>query len=180
MVMMMMMMMMMMIMLAIEIWHTKVRHSRVQNVRLIIGQCYVSPYNDVIMSTMASQITSFTIVYSSVYSGTDQRKHQSSASLAFVWGIHRWQVNSPHEWPVTRTMLPFDDVIMYVKILNVMPPLQSSLPVLVVVILRVNLMVLKVSRHGHRHGQLKVFDLDISIMYICYLINLKFSPRLIP
>ena len=43
-------------------------------------------YNDVIMGTMASQITS---VYSTVYSGADQRKHQSSTSLAFVWGIHR-------------------------------------------------------------------------------------------
>ena len=41
------------------------------------------------MTTIASQITSFTIVYSTVYSDTDQRKHQSSASLAFVWGIHR-------------------------------------------------------------------------------------------
>ena len=41
-----------------------------------------------------------------------QRKHQSSASLAFVWGIHRWPVNSPHEWPVTRKMFPFDDVIL--------------------------------------------------------------------
>ena len=46
-------------------------------------------YDDVIMSTMASQITSLTVVYSPVYSDTDQRKHQSSASLAFVWGIHR-------------------------------------------------------------------------------------------
>ena len=44
---------------------------------------------DVIMSTIASQITSLPIVYSTVYSGTDQRKHQSSASLAFVWGNHR-------------------------------------------------------------------------------------------
>ena len=41
-------------------------------------------YNDVKMSAMASQITSLTIVYSSVYSGADQRKHQSSASQAFV------------------------------------------------------------------------------------------------
>ena len=40
------------------------------------------------------------------------RKHQSSASLAFVWGIHRGPVNSPHKWPVTRKMFPFDDVIM--------------------------------------------------------------------
>ena len=46
-------------------------------------------YNDVMMGAMASQITSITIVYLSVYSGADQRKHQSSASLAFVWGIHR-------------------------------------------------------------------------------------------
>ena len=61
---------------------------------------------------MASQITSLTIVYSTVYSGADQRKHQSSASLGFVTGINRWPVNSPHKWPVTRKMFPFDDVIM--------------------------------------------------------------------
>ena len=70
-------------------------------------------YNDVIMGAMASHITSLTIVYSPVYSGADQRKHQSSASLPFVWGIHRWPVNSPHKGPVTRKMLPFDDVIMF-------------------------------------------------------------------
>ena len=70
-------------------------------------------YDDVIMSTIASQITSLTVVYSTVYSGADQSKHQSSASLAFVWGIHRGPVNSPHKWPVTRKMFPFDDVIMY-------------------------------------------------------------------
>ena len=68
-------------------------------------------YNDVIMGTMASQITSLTLVYSTVYSDADQRKHQSSASLAFVWGIHRGPINSPHKWPVTRKMFPFDDVI---------------------------------------------------------------------
>ena len=50
--------------------------------------------------------------YSTVYSGVDQRKHQSSASLAFVQGIHRGPANSPHKWPVTRKMFPFDDVIM--------------------------------------------------------------------
>ena len=69
-------------------------------------------YNDVIMGATASQITSLTIVYSIVYSDSDQRKHQSSTSLAFVWGIHRGSVNSPHKWPVTRKMFPFDDVIM--------------------------------------------------------------------
>ena len=68
--------------------------------------------SDVIMSPMPSQITSLTIVYSIVYSGTDQIKYQSSALLAFVRGIHRRPVNSPHKWPVTREMFPFDDVIM--------------------------------------------------------------------
>ena len=60
-------------------------------------------YDDVIMGTIASQITSLTSVYSTVYSDADQSKHQSSASLAFVWGIHRGPVNSPHKWPVTVT-----------------------------------------------------------------------------
>ena len=69
-------------------------------------------YDDVIMIMLASQITSLTVVYSIVCSGVNQRKHQSSASLAFVWEIHRGPVNSPHKWPVTRKMFPFDDVIM--------------------------------------------------------------------
>ena len=64
------------------------------------------------MDAMASQITSLTIVYSTVYSGADKRIHQSSASLAFVRGIHRGPANSPHKWPVTRKMFPFHDVIM--------------------------------------------------------------------
>ena len=63
------------------------------------------------MSVMASQITGVSIVDSTICSGEDQRK-QSSASLAFVRGIHPWPVNSPHKGPVTRKMLPFDDVIM--------------------------------------------------------------------
>ena len=70
------------------------------------------------MGTMASQITSLTIVYSTAYSGADQRKHQSSASLAFVRGIHQGPVNSPHKWPVKRKMFPFDDVIMMIVVLN--------------------------------------------------------------
>ena len=64
------------------------------------------------MGAIVSQITSITIVYSTVYSDADQRKDQSSESLAFVRGIHRGPVNSPHNWPVTRKMFPFDDVIM--------------------------------------------------------------------
>ena len=64
------------------------------------------------MGAMASQITSLTIVYSVVYSGADQGKHQSCASLAFVRGIHRRSVNSLHKRPVTWKMLPSGDVIM--------------------------------------------------------------------
>ena len=73
--------------------------------------CHLAHYNDVIMGAIASQITSLASVYSAVWLGKDQRKHQSSASLAFVRGIHRRPVNSPHIGPVTRKMFPFDDVI---------------------------------------------------------------------
>ena len=66
------------------------------------------------MSAMASQITTITSVYSNVYSDADQSKHQSSASLASVRGIHRLTVNSPHKGPVTRKMFPFDNVIMMI------------------------------------------------------------------
>ena len=69
-------------------------------------------YDDVIMTTTVSLITSLMFVYWAVNSDTDQRKHQSYASLAFVRGIHRGPVNSPHKWPVTRKIFPFDDVIM--------------------------------------------------------------------
>ena len=69
-------------------------------------------YSDVIMSTMTSQISSVSIVCSTVCSGADQRKRQSSASLAFVMGMQRWLVDSPYKGPVMRKMFPFDDVIM--------------------------------------------------------------------
>ena len=69
-------------------------------------------YNDVIMGAIASQITSLTIVYLTVYLDADQGKHQGSVSLAFVRGSHLGPVNSPHKWPVTPKMFPFDDVIM--------------------------------------------------------------------
>ena len=75
-------------------------HTHVDPLRAVCFRCeilillcddyfYDFHYIDVIMTTMASQITSLTVVYSTVYSDADQRKHQSSASLAFVWGIHR-------------------------------------------------------------------------------------------
>ena len=54
------------------------------------------------MRVMVSQIIGVSSVCSSVCSGTNQRKHQSSASLAFVRGIHRWPVVSPHKGAVTR------------------------------------------------------------------------------
>ena len=69
-------------------------------------------YSDVIMDAMASQFTSLVIVHMIVYSGADQRKHQTSAPLAFVWGSHRWPVNFPHKWPVTWKTFPFDDVFI--------------------------------------------------------------------
>ena len=65
------------------------------------------------MGAIAFQITSLTIVFSTVYSDADQRKHKGSASLAFVQRIHRGSVNSPHKWPVTRRMFPYDDVIKF-------------------------------------------------------------------
>ena len=77
-----------------------------------IPELCVDHYSDVTMGAMASRITILPIVYFTVYSGEYHRKHQSSASLAFLRGIHQWPVNSQHKWPVTRKMVPFDDVIM--------------------------------------------------------------------
>ena len=78
-----------------------------------INASSVFRYNDVILGAMASEITSPTTVYSNAYLGADQRKRQSSASLAYVRGNLRRPVNSPHRWPVTRKMFPLDDVIMH-------------------------------------------------------------------
>ena len=85
----------------------------------VVFYFYIWHYNDVIMSMMASQITSLTIVYSNVYSGTEEWKHQSSASLAFVWGIHRWPANSLPKRPVMRKMFPFNDFIMVLSKVHV-------------------------------------------------------------
>ena len=67
------------------------------------------------MSTMASQNNGVSIVYSSVCLDVDQGKHESSASLTFVKGIHRWLVNYPHKEPVTQKMFLFDDAIISLK-----------------------------------------------------------------
>ena len=74
------------------------------------GMVVADHYSDVIMSAIVSQITSVSIVCSTVCE--TQRKHQSSAQLAFVMGIHRWPVDSPDKWPVMRKMCPFYNVIM--------------------------------------------------------------------
>ena len=95
----------------------------------LFGRKITLHYNDVTMGAIASQITRFTIVYSTVDSDADQRENQSSASLAFVRRIHRGPVNSPHKWPVTRKMFPFDDVIMEnVRVRGVESTLHQTLP----------------------------------------------------
>ena len=91
---------------------TKPQGNSTQNTGVFFQEIAVH-YCDVIMGTMASLITSLTSVYSTVHWGADQRKHQSSASLAFVRRSHRWPPNSPHKWPITRKMFPVDDVIMW-------------------------------------------------------------------
>ena len=67
---------------------------------------YTSPVLNV-LSNVTLNITLWT-----VYSNADQRKHQSSASLAFVRRIHRWPLDSPHKGSITLKKFPFDDVIM--------------------------------------------------------------------
>ena len=95
------------------------------------------------MRAMASQITSLTIVYSSVYSGADQRKHQSSASLAFVRGIHPVTGEFPAQRASNTEMFPFDDVIMIQQSTesirkNITEGLLSSIPSSVCLILLTN------------------------------------------
>ena len=83
-------------------WRVRIWWSNPNNVPVMHHYC------DVIMGVIVSQITSLMIVYSTIYSSADQRKHQSSTSLAFVWGIRRWPVNSPHkgQWSGALMLLP--------------------------------------------------------------------------
>ena len=115
------------------------------------------------MGVIVAQITSLTIVHSTIYSDADQSKHQSSASLAFVLGIHPGPVNSPHKWPVTRKMFPFDDVIMQKLSSGSVDPgcPQSS------VIVYANLRLIKVAKEYIQNMQKTVF----SISWIIILIN---------
>ena len=82
----------------------------------IANQCTEVHYSDVIMSAIVYQITGVSIVYSTVCSSADERKHQSSASLSFVTGNHQLPVDSLHKGPVTRQMFPLDDVIYVVVV----------------------------------------------------------------
>ena len=87
---------------------------------------------DIIMSTVMSQITSVSIVYSTVCSGADQRELRSCASLAFVRGIYRWPVNAPHKGPERREMVLFDDVVMewcmrFIVILHDKSPYKANI-----------------------------------------------------
>ena len=87
------------------------------------------------MGVMTSQTTSLAIVYSTIHSGADQRKHQSCPSLAFVRRIHRWPVNSQHKGLVTRKIIPFDVVIIsptmmhyWAIVKRITRPLEDSPP----------------------------------------------------
>ena len=86
--------------------------------RLMLVQSKVTlyfHYSDVIMNAIALQIIGVSIVCSSVFFRRRSKKHQSSALLAFVSGIHQWPMDSPHRGPVTRKMFPFDDIIMIIS-----------------------------------------------------------------
>ena len=89
--------------------HNTIIFIRTSNTHQALHSLY---YSDVIMSATASKFTGVSMVCSTYSSAANQRKHQSSASLAFVRGIHPWPVNSPHKGTATRKMFLFDDVIM--------------------------------------------------------------------
>ena len=77
--------------------------------RLCVDVCH---YSNVIMSAMASQITGVSMVCSTVCPGAGQKKTSKLRVTGLLGGIHRRPVNSPNKGPVTRKMLPFDDVIV--------------------------------------------------------------------
>ena len=69
-------------------------------------------YNDVIMSTMTSQITSFAIVYSTVYLMRISKKTSTPRVTGLCEGNSPLTGGFRHKGSVTRKMFPFDDVIM--------------------------------------------------------------------
>ena len=115
--------------------------------------------SDVVMSGVASQITSLTSVYSTVYLGADQRKHQSSASMAFVRGIHRGPVNSPHKGPVMpkSNFIPFDGVIMHHGDVDQRVPRRIALTDHL-------LTIYQTESDKHEHPQHELFPLESSYL----------------
>ena len=83
---------------------------------------YPPHYNDVIMGEIASQITSLTIVFSTVYSDADKKNPSQLRVTGLCAGNSPGPVNSPHKWPVTRKMFPFSDVIMLCHFIATGPP----------------------------------------------------------
>ena len=108
-----------------EFWN-KFQWSLPIRVQSTISESQHWHYSGVIMSAMTSKITGVSNVCSNVYSGADQRIHQSSASLVFVREIHGWPVDSPHKGPVTRKRFPFDDVSSLAHIYKTFVKLKLS------------------------------------------------------
>ena len=89
------------------IWHTISTHGTSRHLRFEPYITVTSQWARWHLKSPASRLFTQPFIQAQI-----KKKYQSSASQAFVWGVHRWPVNSPHKWPVTRKMFPFDDVIM--------------------------------------------------------------------
>ena len=126
-------------------------------------------YIDVIMTTVGSQITSLTIVYLTVYSGADQRKHQSSASLAFVRLIHRVPVNSPHKWPVTRKMFQFDDVIMGLHIRTYFSEFNQDIIIICAMEIKEWYKVMLLMVHSAKYSARSLWVWEMLLMFVYYM-----------
>ena len=87
------------------VYHTG-RFNAMRPIQTIVMHAQSIHYDGIIMSTVAYLITGVSIICSTVCSGADQRKHQSSTSLVCVRGIHRWPLDSPHKGTVTRKKVP--------------------------------------------------------------------------
>ena len=116
-------------------------------------------YSDVIMSAMASQITGVPVVCWTVCWGADQREHQSSTSLAFLRGIHRWPVDSSDKGPVTRKMFPFDDVIFDKVALSETYNMNIHLYVIYLCCYFFAVDSVSVYEHAHRNKRLHTYNM---------------------
>ena len=97
------------------------------------------------------------IVYSTVYSGVDRSKHQGSASLAFVWGIHWGPVNFPHKWPVTRKLFPFDEIIFQFRGFLCWSCQERSWGIGWISLLNCNLQIVKLAKHCDTDHKPKIY-----------------------